>query len=98
MGLVAKSGRCTPIFQGGELYLVRDQQQTTPIMMFNRNNIIKNSLNISYSLSSDQTPNGVAMEFVDESMGYERSFVYVDNTATEVNAPGDQFSQVNLCH
>ena len=96
IGLIGKCGRCSPIFQGGELFLVRDQLQTTPIMMFNRNNIVKDSLNLSYSLASEQTPRGIRMEFNNKELGYEKDTIYLNDLGEEVNEEGERYSQLTL--
>ena len=63
--LITRTGRSTGVLHGNIFRIVRDRLQTIPVAMFSPRNITKNSFSISYSLYSDETVDGVTLEYVD---------------------------------
>ena len=62
--LICRAGRCAGVLQGGIFRLVRDRQQTLPVAMFTNRNIVKDSFSIQYQMASEDTVDGIAMEYI----------------------------------
>ena len=62
--LMCRSCRSAGILQGGIFRIVRDRQQSLPVAMFTTRNILKNSFSIKYQMASEDTVDGVSVEFV----------------------------------
>lgn len=61
----ARVGRSMPYLQGGNVYISRDSQQSTPIAMFTMRNIARNSFKLSYLLPSEETADAIDVEYWD---------------------------------
>jgi hypothetical protein len=62
---IARAGRCVPLMRGGIFTLIRDSQQTLPTALFTMRNIVKNSLSIQYLTTTEESPDGVEIEYYD---------------------------------
>ena len=62
--LVCRSVRSAGILQGGVFRIIRDRSQSIPVAMFSPRNIVKDSFSISYSMASEDTVDGVEVEFI----------------------------------
>ena len=62
--LACRVGRCAGILQGGVFRAIRDREQSIPVAMFTPRNIVKDSFSIKYSLASEDTVDGVTVEFI----------------------------------
>lgn len=64
--LSSRVGRCAGILQGGVFSIIRDRLQAIPVAMFTTRNIVKNSFSIKYALASEDTVDGVTVEYIDK--------------------------------
>ncbi|MES2180733.1 MAG: host specificity factor TipJ family phage tail protein [Pseudomonadota bacterium] len=63
---VARVGRAKPLMRGSVFTFVRDSQQTLPVALFNMRNIKRGSFSIAYSLITEDSPDGVELEYFNE--------------------------------
>ena len=64
--LACRVARCAGILQGGVFRIIRDRAQTIPVAMFSTRNIVKNSFNIKYAMASEDTVDGVTVEYLND--------------------------------
>jgi len=60
---IARAGRAKPIQQSGMVYVIRDQEQITPVAMFTPRNTVKGSLKVDYIMPTPETADAVEVEF-----------------------------------
>ena len=61
-------GRATPVvFSADSLTVVRDQVRSSYTALFNIRNIIRGSLSIRYSFDDNAAPDGINIEYIDQS-------------------------------
>lgn len=65
---IARVGRAMPYLQGGNVYVTRDSEQTTPVAMFTMRNIVKNSFKLSYLLPNEETADAIDVEYWDNGV------------------------------
>ena len=65
---IARVGRAMPYLQGGNVYVTRDSEQTTPVAMFTMRNIGKNSFKLSYLLPNEETADAIDVEYWDNGV------------------------------
>lgn len=65
--VIARAGRARPIMRGNVFTFIRDQVQDLPVALFNMRNIERGSFNIGYSMVTEDTPDGVEIEFFDRN-------------------------------
>lgn len=65
---IARVGRAMPYLQGGNVYVTRDSEQSTPVAMFTMRNIAKNSFKLSYLLPNEETADAVDVEYWDNGV------------------------------
>ena len=82
---VANAGRCVPVFQSGRFYLIRDRNQPIPVSMFNRNNIIKDSFSVSYTLANEDTINRIILQYQDADRDWAMNEVYINDMGVQIN-------------
>ena len=63
---IARCGRARPVMRGSVFTFVRDNQQTLPVAMFNTRNIRRGSFQIDYTTITEDTPDGLELEFFNE--------------------------------
>lgn len=63
--MCARTVRAVPVVQGGKLRLVRDEPATVPVAMYTGRNILRNSFEIEYLLSTEETADSVTGEYMD---------------------------------
>lgn len=83
--LIARAGRCAIILQGGVFRLIRDRPQTIPSAMFSQRNIVDNSLTIEYSMASEDTADGVDLEYIDSVTWIPKHIIINENGETPSN-------------
>lgn len=64
---IARCGRARPVMRGSVFTFVRDNEQTLPVAMFNTRNIKRGSFQIDYETITEDTPDGLELEFFDET-------------------------------
>lgn len=64
---IAICGRAKPVLRGNVITFVRDQQMDLPVALFNMRNIKRGSFNLSYKIPKEDDPDGIVMEFFDET-------------------------------
>lgn len=62
----ARAGRARPVMRGSVFTFVRDTQQTLPVALFNMRNIKRGSFSLEYDMVTEDSPDGIEMEFFDE--------------------------------
>lgn len=60
---IARCGRARPIMRGSVFTFVRDEQQDLPVALFSMRNIKRNSFSIDYTLITEDTADGLELEF-----------------------------------
>jgi hypothetical protein len=63
---IARCGRARPVMRGNVFTFVRDGPQTLPVALFNSRNIRRKSLSIGFAMPTEDTPDGLELEFFDE--------------------------------
>lgn len=63
---IARCGRAVPIMRGGIFTFVRDSEAQLPSALFNMRNIQRNTFAVSYSMVTEDTPEGIELEYFDE--------------------------------
>jgi hypothetical protein len=63
--LICRAVRCTPVLNGGKVTVVRDREQTVPVLMFTPRNIVRDSFSISYAMASEDDADGITIEYMD---------------------------------
>jgi hypothetical protein len=66
LAAIARCGRAVPIMRGGVFTFVRDSEVQLPSAMFNMRNIQRNSFAVSYAMVTEDTPDGIELEYFDE--------------------------------
>jgi hypothetical protein len=61
--MIAQSFRSSAIRRNGVMTVVRDQQRSLPVTAFTSRNIAPGSLRIKYKMATEETPDGVIVEF-----------------------------------
>jgi sulfur carrier protein ThiS len=64
---VLKAGRAVPAPVGDRLTIVRDEPRGIPRMMFTDYDIVRDSLQIDYTLADDDIADGIVGEYLDET-------------------------------
>lgn len=64
--LIARAGRAVPMRVGGQFTMIRDSQRTMPVAMFSMRNIVKGSFSMNYDTVTEETPNAVLVDYVDQ--------------------------------
>jgi sulfur carrier protein ThiS len=64
--LACRVGRSAGILQGGVFRIIRDRAQTIPVAMFSTRNTIKGSFVVKYDMASEDTVDGVTVEFLNK--------------------------------
>lgn len=62
---IARAGRARPLLRGNVVTAVRDSQDSFPVALFNMRNIERNSFTLDYGLVTEDTPDGVKLEYFD---------------------------------
>lgn len=63
---IARCGRARPVMRGSVFTFVRDNEQSLPVAMFNTRNIQRGSFQIDYDIVTEDTPDGMELEFFNE--------------------------------
>jgi len=63
--LIAEVGRAEPAIIGGKITLVRDEEKTAPVMLFNEENIYKGTFSVQAQYMDPVKDDGLEVEFVD---------------------------------
>ena len=84
--LMGRVGRCACILQGGTFRVIRDRQQSLPSAMFSPRNIIKNSFSIQYQMASEDTVDGVSVEYINPITWKPAEVAVTETGATPLNA------------
>jgi hypothetical protein len=93
---IAGAGRARPFLQGGNLYVVRDQAQTTPVVLFNQRNIVRGSLTIDYLMPTDDTADAVDVSYFDQDVWQpRRALAKLPGSSAAKPAKADMFGVVN---
>lgn len=66
LSLIARAGRAVPMRVGGQFTMIRDSQRTMPVAMFSMRNIVKGSFSMSYDTITEETPNAVLVDYIDQ--------------------------------
>jgi len=69
---ILAAGRAKPYLQGGVLRFFRDQAATMPVALFNKRNIIKNSLTVQYLMPTEDTADCVEATYFDSVVWAQR--------------------------
>jgi hypothetical protein len=64
---IMRAGRAKPIMRGSVFTFSRDQKQTLPVAMFTMRNIVKDSFTIDYRLPKEDDPDGLEIQFFNET-------------------------------
>lgn len=80
--VIAKAGLCIPLPVGAQVTLVKDEEQTTPVAIFTKENMVEGSFSISYRLYTEDEFDGVEVEYIDPTTYNKEVVVYPDNTPT----------------
>lgn len=64
---IARAGRARPIMRGSVFTFIRDAEQTLPVALFNMRNIQKGSFSVDYQMVTEDTPDGIELEYFDET-------------------------------
>lgn len=81
-----KCGRSRPIMIGNQVSFVRDEQRALYKQSFTPRNTLPNSLEVSYVLQNDDTPDDVIVTFVNR-LNWKPDQVRVSITSTFTNSP-----------
>jgi hypothetical protein len=96
---IAGAVRSRPFLQGGILYAVRDQAQTTPVVLFNQRNILRGSLSIDYLMPTDDTADAVDVAYFDATTWQPRRVsAYLPGSTAQKPGKIDLFGVVNREH
>lgn len=71
--IACRVGRVRPYIQGGMIHFFRDSLQTLPTALFSNNNIVKDSLKVTYVMSSEDNADAIDMEYFDETIWKTRT-------------------------
>lgn len=63
---IARCGRAVPIMRGGVFTFVRDSEVQLPSALFNMRNIQRNTFSLSYAMVTEDTPDGIELEYFDQ--------------------------------
>lgn len=63
---IARCGRARPVMRGSVFTFVRDNEQALPVALFNTRNIKRGSFQIEYDVVTEDTPDGLELEFFNE--------------------------------
>ena len=64
---IARVGRARPVMRGSVFTFIRDAEQTLPVALFNMRNIQKGSFNIEYQMVTEDSPDGIELEYFDQT-------------------------------
>lgn len=67
LATIARVGRARPLMRGGVFTFVRDSQQDLPVALFNMRNIDRGSFSIDYAMWTDDSADGIELEFFDQA-------------------------------
>ncbi len=62
---VARAGRARPLLRGNVVTFVRDSEESIPAALFNMRNIERGSFSIDYGMVTEDSPDGVKLEYFD---------------------------------
>lgn len=62
---IARAGRARPIMRGSVFTFIRDSKQDLEVALFSMRNIKRNSFSIDYNMLSDDTTDGLELEYFD---------------------------------
>ena len=80
--VIARAGLCIPLPVGAQVTLVKDEEQTVPVAIFTKENMVEGSFSISYRLYTEDEFDGVEVEYVDPTTYNKEVVVYPDTTPT----------------
>lgn len=82
---IAKTGRAKPYMQGGILYVVRDQAQSSPVALFSMRNIKRGTFSLEFLTPSDDTSDAVTVGYFDSTVWSQRRVPasLVDSSSTK---------------
>lgn len=87
LNTVCRAGRTARLMRGGVFTFSRDQSQVLPVTMFNPRNISRGSLSIDYITPTEETPDGLEVNYFDEDTWSFKSFILPAPGVTEPEQP-----------
>jgi hypothetical protein len=79
---VARCGRAIPLLKAGVITLSRDQKRDVVSGMFTMRNILKNTLNVSYVMPSEEVTDRLQIEYFDERTWTPRNELIEEEDST----------------
>lgn len=68
VGFALRAMRAFPVLLGDTYSMTRDEDQQIPKAVFTPRNIVRDSFNVSHKLFSDESPDHVIVEYIDEDV------------------------------
>lgn len=62
---VLRAGRAAPMYYAGKVEFIRDSEKLIPNIMFNPEDLVKNSLRVTYEWPMDDSPDHVVVQYYD---------------------------------
>lgn len=79
---IAKAGHCIPLPVGAQITMVVDEEQTTPVAIFTKENMVEGSFSIGYKLYTDDEFDGFEVEYEDPTTYAKEVVLCPDDNVT----------------